>query len=66
MRLMIIGASGFLGGHVRRQALRGRDGGDHGWPFRLADSPDHQLVDLGRDDPAQIAAMIAGWLRMPW
>jgi NDP-hexose 4-ketoreductase len=58
MRLMVIGASGFLGAHVRRRALAvgmevvtaGRSG--------LADSPGHQHVDLAEDAPAKITALI--------
>ena len=59
MRLMVIGASGFLGTHVRHLALAGgievvtagRSGspGSHG----------HRQVDLARDTPAQIASVIA-------
>jgi len=56
---MIIGASGFLGAHVRRRAsaagaevvTAGRSG--------LADSPRHRIIDLAEDDPARVAAMIA-------
>lgn len=59
MRLMVIGASGFLGAHVRRRAAAagaevvtaGRSG--------LADSPRHRLIDLAEEDPARVAAMIA-------
>ena len=59
MRLMVIGASGFLGAHVRRRAAAagaevvtaGRSG--------LADSPRHRLLDLAEEDPARVAAMIA-------
>jgi nucleoside-diphosphate-sugar epimerase len=59
MRLLVLGGSGFLGGHVRRRAraagldvvTAGRSG--------LPDSPGHRLVDLSADDPARIAAMLA-------
>jgi len=59
MRLLVLGGSGFLGGHVRRRAraagldvvTAGRSG--------LPDSPGHRLVDLAADDPARIAAMLA-------
>ncbi len=59
MRLMVIGARGFLGAHVRQRAsaagmevvTAGRSG--------LADSPGHRPVDLAGDDPARIAAMLA-------
>lgn len=58
MRLLVIGASGFLGAHVRDRALAagievvtaGRSG--------LADSPGHQHVDLAGDPPAKITALI--------
>jgi nucleoside-diphosphate-sugar epimerase len=59
MRLLILGASGFLGGHVRRQAAAagaevvtaGRAG--------LPGSPDHRRLDLAGDDPARVADVIA-------
>ena len=59
MRLLVLGGSGFLGGHVRRRAraagldvvTAGRSG--------LPDSPGHRLVDLAADDPARIAVMLA-------
>ncbi len=59
MRLMVIGASGFLGAHVRHRAsaagaevvTAGRSG--------LADSPRHRLIDLAEENPARVAAMIA-------
>ena len=59
MRLLVLGGSGFLGGHVRRRAraaglevvTAGRSG--------LPDSPGHRVVDLAADDPARIAAMLA-------
>jgi NDP-hexose 4-ketoreductase len=59
MRLLVIGASGFLGTHVRHQAqaagievtTAGRSG--------PADSRDHWQVDLSRDAPARIASVIA-------
>jgi NDP-hexose 4-ketoreductase len=54
MRLMIIGASGFLGSHVRRQAesagLEIATAGRSGSRWHL---------DLAADDPAQIAATLA-------
>lgn len=59
MRLMVLGGSGFLGGHVRRQArAAGMDVVTAG-RSRLPDSPGHRLVDLAADDPARIAAMLA-------
>ncbi len=59
MRLLILGASGFLGGHVWRRATAagaevvtaGRAG--------LPGSPAHQRLDLAADDPARIAEIIA-------
>jgi nucleoside-diphosphate-sugar epimerase len=59
MRLLIIGASGFLGGHVCRQAaaagLTVAAAGRSVGPRSLSD---HRL-DLSRDAPAAIAAVIA-------
>jgi NDP-hexose 4-ketoreductase len=60
MRLLIIGASGFLGAHVRRQAAAaelevitaGRTGPGP------AGRCHHQRLDLSAADPAQIAAML--------
>jgi NDP-hexose 4-ketoreductase len=59
MRLLILGASGFLGGHVWRQAAAagaevvtaGRAG--------LPGSPAHHRLDLATGDPARIAEIIA-------
>jgi len=59
MRLMVIGASGFLGTHVRCRAqaagmevvTAGRSG--------PTDSPTHRLVDLAQDAPIAIASAIA-------
>jgi len=59
MRLLIVGASGFLGGHVWRQATAagaevvtaGRAG--------LPGSPAHHRLDLATDNPAGIAGIIA-------
>ena len=58
MRVLVIGASGFLGAHVRHRACAagmqvvtaGRSG--------LPGSPGHQRVDLAADDPARIAALL--------
>ena len=59
MRLLIIGAGGFLGAHVRRRArAAGLDVVTAG-RSALPDSPRHQLADLAADDPAAIAAMLA-------
>ena len=59
MRLLILGASGFLGGHVWRQAAAagvevvtaGRAG--------LPGSPGHRRLDLAGDAPARVADVIA-------
>ncbi len=58
MRLLIVGASGFLGSHVRRAAVSagmevvtaGRAG--------LLDAPAHRQVDCGVDDPVVIGAVL--------
>jgi nucleoside-diphosphate-sugar epimerase len=59
MRIMIIGASGFLGAHAaHRASAAGMDlvtAGRSGRP----DSPRHQTVDLTEDDPGRITAMLA-------
>ncbi len=59
MRLLILGASGFLGGHVWRQATAAGaevvTAGRAGLPGSAA----HQLLDLAGDDPARIAEVIA-------
>ena len=58
MRLLIIGASGFLGGHVRRQAsAAGLTVATAGRSARPG-APSHYRLDLSRDDPATIAAVI--------
>jgi nucleoside-diphosphate-sugar epimerase len=58
MRLLIIGAGGFLGAHVRRRALAaGLDVVTAG-RSPLPDSPGHRLADLAADGPAAIAAML--------
>jgi len=59
MRLMVIGASGFLGEHVRRRA--GAAGAEvitagRSW---LPGSPGHRRLDLAVESAAQIAATIA-------
>jgi nucleoside-diphosphate-sugar epimerase len=59
MRLLILGASGFLGGHVWRQATAA--GADVVTAGRagLPGSPAHQRLDLAADDAADIAEIIA-------
>jgi NDP-hexose 4-ketoreductase len=59
MRLMVIGATGFLGTHVRRQAeAAGIEVVTAGRPGS-AGSRSHQQVDLARDTPDRIASVIA-------
>ncbi len=60
MRLLIVGASGFLGAHVRGQAadadievVTASRAGGTGQAWR------HVRIDLAHDDPTEIAAMIA-------
>jgi nucleoside-diphosphate-sugar epimerase len=59
MRLLILGASGFLGGHVWRQATAA--GADVVTAGRagLPGSPAHERLDLAADDAADIAEIIA-------
>ena len=59
MRLLILGASGFLGGHVWRQATAA--GADVVTAGRagLPGSPAHHRLDLAAGDPAGIAGIIA-------
>jgi nucleoside-diphosphate-sugar epimerase len=62
MRLLILGATGFLGGHVQRAATAaGADVVTAGRSRRPGSpgSPDHRQLDLAADDPARIAEMIA-------
>ena len=59
MRLMIIGANGFLGAHVRRRALAAGAEVVTAGRSELADSPRHRLVDLAEEDPARFAAVLA-------
>jgi NDP-hexose 4-ketoreductase len=59
MRLLIIGAGGFLGAHIRRLALAaGLDVVTAG-RSPLPGSPRHLRADLATDGPAAIAAMLA-------
>ena len=59
MRLMIIGANGFLGAHVRRRASAAGAEVVTAGRSELADSPRHRLVDLAGEDPARFAAVLA-------
>lgn len=59
MRLLILGASGFLGGHVWRQAtLAGADVVTAG-RAPLPGSPAHHRLDLAGGDPDPVAEVIA-------
>ena len=59
MRLLVIGARGFLGAHVRHRACAaGLDVVTAGRTV-LPGSPCHQPVDITADDPGRIAAMLA-------
>ena len=59
MRLLILGASGFLGGHVRRQAAAGGVEVVTAGRAALPGSPGHRQLDLAGDDPARVADAIA-------
>jgi NDP-hexose 4-ketoreductase len=58
-RIMIIGASGFLGRHVWHQAVAAGLEVCTGGRSALPASPRHQQMDLTRDDPDVIAARLA-------
>ena len=59
MRLLILGASGFLGGHVwRRATLAGVDVVTAG-RAALPESPAHHRLDLAAGDPEPVAEIIA-------
>ncbi len=59
MRLLVIGATGFLGAHVRRRASAAGMEVVTAGRSPLPDSPRHRLADLAADGPAAIAAMLA-------
>jgi NDP-hexose 4-ketoreductase len=59
MRLMIIGASGFLGRHVWQRAVAAGLEVSTAGRSELPASPSHQLMDLTSDDPDGIAALLA-------
>src|SRR5262249_60666092 len=59
MRLLVIGASGFLGRHVWRQATAAGAAVVTAGRAALPGSPEHRQVDLATGDPAAIAEMIA-------
>jgi NDP-hexose 4-ketoreductase len=58
MRLLILGASSFIGGHVRRQATAAGVAVVTAGRAWLPDSPEHHRVDLSADGPDRIAEMI--------
>ncbi len=59
LRLVVLGASGFLGRHVRqRAAAAGLDVITAG-RSPLPDSPAHCLIDLGAQDPARLAGTLS-------
>jgi NDP-hexose 4-ketoreductase len=58
MRLLIIGAGGFLGTHIRRRALAAGLGVVTAGRSPLPGSPRHRLADLAAGGPAAIAAML--------
>jgi len=60
MRLMVIGAGGFLGRHVWRQASAAGMEVVTAGRSPLPGSPGHRLVDLAGDGPASVASMLAG------
>jgi len=59
MRLLVLGASGFLGAHVRRQAVAAGAQVATAGRSALPDSPAHQRLDLARDGPSRVAEVIA-------
>lgn len=58
-RLLIIGAGGFLGGHVRRQAAAAGSAVVTAGRSAAAGSPAHVRLDLAADCPGSIAEVIA-------
>jgi len=59
MRLLILGASGFLGRHTERQAAAAGAQVVTASRAERPQSPGHRQLDLAADEPARIAAMIA-------
>jgi NDP-hexose 4-ketoreductase len=59
MSLLVIGGSGFLGGHVCRQARAAGLTVATAGRAALPGSPAHNRIDLAQEDPGRIAAMIA-------
>lgn len=58
MRLLVIGANGFLGAHVRDRALAAGMEVVTAGRSDLADSPCHQHIDLAEDAPDKITTLI--------
>jgi len=58
MRLLVIGASGFLGSHVRRRACASGMAVVTAGRSAMPDAPGHEMIDLAVDEPRQIAAMV--------
>ena len=59
MSLLVIGGSGFLGGHVCRRARAAGLTVATAGRGALPGSPAHSRVDLAQEEPGKIAAMIA-------
>lgn len=59
MRLLVIGATGFLGAHVRTRAEAAGMEVVTAARSPLPDSPRHVSLDLAADDPARLAATLA-------
>jgi NDP-hexose 4-ketoreductase len=59
MRLLILGASGFLGGHVWRQATAAGAEVVTAGRAALPGSPAHRRLDLAQDAPASVAEIIS-------
>ena len=60
MRLLIIGAGGFLGQHAWQRARAAGAEVVTAGRSALPGSPRHQRIDLAGEDPARVAAMLAG------
>lgn len=58
MRVLIIGASSYLGGHVLRQAGAAGHAVVTAGRSAVPESPSHRQLDLAADDPSRIAEVI--------
>jgi NDP-hexose 4-ketoreductase len=58
MRVLIIGASSYLGGHVLRQASAAGHTVVTAGRSAVPESPSHRRLDLAADDPSRIGAVI--------